>query len=175
VEAVIAANLVEAVTPALGEPITVLGERGILMGAPWALSSCELTPPPPRAPRPAAPTNKAFAALLAALGVTKEELLANKAVLQAILPLHVIPSAVLSSDLIDGMVVETLGGPLTVSVSNEGVFFTSEAGVKAKVVTADVLADGSVVHVIDSVLLPNLELLALAEAPAAEAEAPATE
>ena len=106
---------------------------------------------PARAPRPAAPTNEAFAALLAALGVTKEELLANTAVLQAVLPLHVIPSAVLSSDLVDGMMVETLGGPLTVSVSDAGVFFESETGVKAQVVTADVLADGSVVHIIDAV------------------------
>jgi uncharacterized surface protein with fasciclin (FAS1) repeats len=145
------------------------------MGAPRALFLPSLSSLPARSPllpppAPAAPTNEAFAALLATLGVAKEELLANKAVLQAVLPLHVIPSAVLSSDLVDGMVVETLGGPLTVSLSDEGVFFTSEAGVKAKVVAADVLADGSVVHVIDSVLLP-----ALAEAPAAEAEAPTAE
>ena len=62
------------------------------------------------------------------------------------------------------MMVETLGGPLTVSVSDEGVFFESETGVKAQVVTADVLADGSVVHIIDAVLLPALA----AAAPAAE-------
>ena len=72
-----------------------------------------------------------------------------------ILTLHVIDGAVFAGDLTDGMVVPTLsGGELTVSVSDEGVTFTSPGGVVSTVVTADVAVCSSVVHIIDSVLLP---------------------
>lgn len=72
-----------------------------------------------------------------------------------ILTLHVIEGAVFAGDLTDGMVVPTLSGEeLTVGVSDSGVTFTSGGGVVATVVMADIAVCSSVVHIIDSVLLP---------------------
>ena len=77
-----------------------------------------------------------------------------------ILLLHVIPGSAFAADLTDGMVVTaTTGEELTVSVSDSGITFTSPGGVVATVVEADItFCDNrdtpSVVHIIDSVLLP---------------------
>ena len=46
-----------------------------------------------------APTNAAFAALLMELGVTKEALLADKALLTTVLTYHVIPARVLKAEV----------------------------------------------------------------------------
>lgn len=101
-----------------------------------------------------APTDDAFAAALAALNLTAEELLASEN-LSSILTYHVIGANVLSSDLTDGQVVETVNGAtLTVEVSDAGVFFVDTNGGRAQVTTADVVASNGVVHIIDAVLLP---------------------
>jgi transforming growth factor-beta-induced protein len=101
-----------------------------------------------------APTDDAFAAALEALNLTAEELLASED-LAGILTYHVIGANVLSSDLTNGQIVETLnGGTLTVEVSDAGVFFVDANGGRAQVTTADVVASNGVVHIIDAVLLP---------------------
>jgi uncharacterized surface protein with fasciclin (FAS1) repeats len=101
-----------------------------------------------------APTNDAFAALPEG---TLDTLLLpeNVADLQDVLTYHVIGANVLSSDLTDGQVVETVnGGSLTVEISDAGVFFVDANGGRAQVTTADVVASNGVVHIIDAVLLP---------------------
>lgn len=101
-----------------------------------------------------APTNDAFAALPEG---TLDSLLepANVDQLAGILTYHVIAGNVMSSDLSDGQVVETVqGGSLTVSIRDGSVYFVDSKGGEAMVVTADVDASNGVVHVIDSVLLP---------------------
>eukprot|EP00892_Ulva_mutabilis_P011474 jgi/Ulvmu1/869/UM100_0021.1 len=99
-----------------------------------------------------APNNDAFAAIPAD---TLKALLATPEELTLILFLHVIEGAVFAGDLVDGMVVPTLnGGDLVVGVTDAGVTFTSAAGVVATVVKADIAVCKSVVHIIDSVLLP---------------------
>ena len=98
-----------------------------------------------------APTNDAFDSLPAGTLTTllRPE---NKATLAGILTYHVIPGRVLSSDLKDGAVVETVNGEsLTVRLQNGKVMFVG--GTTAMVVTPDVLASNGVVHVIDTVLL----------------------
>jgi uncharacterized surface protein with fasciclin (FAS1) repeats len=101
-----------------------------------------------------APTNDAFAAALEALGITAEELLARED-LADILTYHVVAGSVLSSDLSNGQVVTTVqGGTLTVSITDEGVFFVDANGGRAQVTAADVTASNGVVHIIDAVLLP---------------------
>jgi len=99
-----------------------------------------------------APTNDAFVSLLGALGL---EGLADvpAEVATEILLYHVVPAVALSTDLTDGMVLPTLGGgELTVDLS-DGVMIDG-VGSSASVIAADVEAGSSVVHVIDTVLLP---------------------
>ncbi|MEO0465119.1 MAG: fasciclin domain-containing protein [Pseudomonadota bacterium] len=95
-----------------------------------------------------APTDAAFAALPAG---TVESLLLpeNKDQLAGILKLHVIAGKV-TSDQLAGQVIEaeTLNGTVTVD-GTDGVTVNG-----ATVISADVMADNGVIHVIDAVLLP---------------------
>jgi len=97
-----------------------------------------------------APTDAAFAALPAG---TVEDLLKpeNKDKLIAILTYHVVPGAVMSTDLTEGMMAKTVNGA-EVTVTLEG-----EAKVNGAVIsTADIKASNGVIHVIDSVTLPPM-------------------
>eukprot|EP01025_Chloroclados_australasicus_P053879 TRINITY_DN637_c0_g1_i1.p1 TRINITY_DN637_c0_g1~~TRINITY_DN637_c0_g1_i1.p1 ORF type:complete len:260 (-),score=60.21 TRINITY_DN637_c0_g1_i1:299-1078(-) len=101
-----------------------------------------------------APTDEAFDALIEAFNATPEQVLADPQ-LANILKYHVIPdAAVLSSDLEDGATVPTLlGQDLTVDLS-DGVTFVG-AGSSANVIAPDFEACKAVIHVIDTVLLPD--------------------
>merc|ERR1712241_1116366 len=95
-----------------------------------------------------APTDDAFAALPSGL---VECLLQpeNRNVLSSILLYHVVSGQVLSSDLSNGQVVETLNGQdVTVDLSSGVKINTSPVS------TADILTSNGVIHVIDSVLVP---------------------
>jgi uncharacterized surface protein with fasciclin (FAS1) repeats len=98
-----------------------------------------------------APTNEAFAAALESMGMTAEELLseANRDTLTAILQYHVIPSTVLSSDLVAGDVETLQGESVTITIDGGKVMVND-----ANVVTADIESGNGVVHVIDKVLVP---------------------
>merc|ERR1711920_10590 len=101
-----------------------------------------------------APTDEAFAELLATLGATPDELLSNTDLLTSVLTYHVIETPVFAADLVDGAEVPTSNGEsLTVDLS-DGVSFIG-VGSTASVVSADVTACDSVIHVIDAVLLPE--------------------
>jgi len=97
-----------------------------------------------------APTDDAFAALPEG---TVENLLKpeNKDQLTAILTYHVVPGKVMSSDLSEGLMAETVqGGEVTI---------TLEGGPKvdgAMISTADIEASNGVIHVIDSVIMPEM-------------------
>jgi uncharacterized surface protein with fasciclin (FAS1) repeats len=93
-----------------------------------------------------APTDAAFAKVppeqLQALLNDKEKLI-------AVLTYHVVPGAVMSKDVQAGMVKTVQGSSLTVSTMG---------GVKvnnANVTAVDIVADNGVIHVIDTVVLPN--------------------
>jgi len=95
-----------------------------------------------------APTNEAFAALPDGVleNLLKPE---NKDKLISILTYHVISGKVMSGDLKDGQVANTVQG--------ESVTIDLKKGVKinnASVAMADVKASNGVVHVIDQVILP---------------------
>jgi len=93
-----------------------------------------------------APTNEAFAAALATLGKTLDQLTAED--LKPILTYHVVSGTVKSTDLKAGP-VKTLSGI--------SAFISTSGGAKvndATVTSADILASNGVVHVIDKVLLP---------------------
>jgi uncharacterized surface protein with fasciclin (FAS1) repeats len=98
-----------------------------------------------------APTDAAFEALPAGL---VDELLADpQGDLLQILLYHVLGAQVLSTELVDGQIATTLNGQdITVTIDGGNVFINN-----AQVIVADLLADNGVVHVIDAVLLPELE------------------
>ena len=96
-----------------------------------------------------APTNAAFEALLGELGITAEELLGQPQLADVLL-YHVVSGAVLSTDLQNGMTAETLGGQTITVDLTDGVKIN-----KSAVEIADIQASNGVIHVIDSVLIPE--------------------
>lgn len=100
-----------------------------------------------------APTNAAFAALLTELGLTKEQLLANRALLTQVLTYHVVPSRVLKAQVPVGAPVTTLQGQ-TFTVDGT-LAITDQRGRKANIVRTDVLTSNGVIHVVDKVILPR--------------------
>jgi uncharacterized surface protein with fasciclin (FAS1) repeats len=100
-----------------------------------------------------APVNDAFAALPPA---ALEALLQpeNIADLQSVLTYHVVPGAVMSGDLVDGMEVATVNGEtITINVDASGVSINGSANVAM----ADIETSNGIVHIIDAVLLPPAE------------------
>ncbi|MEM9320784.1 MAG: fasciclin domain-containing protein [Pseudomonadota bacterium] len=96
-----------------------------------------------------APTDEAFAALPEG---TVESLLLpeNRDQLVAILTYHVVPGAVMSTDLSDDMTATTVqGGDIMIDL-DDGVMVND-----ATVIAADIEATNGVIHVIDSVILPQ--------------------
>lgn len=97
-----------------------------------------------------APTDEAFAALPEG---TVESLLEeeNRDQLVSILTYHVIPGAVMSSDIAgQTLSVDTVEGSALAIDATDGV----RVG-EAMVVTADIEASNGVIHVIDTVLIPE--------------------
>lgn len=94
-----------------------------------------------------APTDEAFAALPEG---TIEALLADIPTLTAILTYHVVPGAVMSTDLSDGMMAETVNGQSVTIALGDTVTVDG-----ATVTAADIVASNGVIHVIDAVILPE--------------------
>ena len=94
-----------------------------------------------------APTDDAFAALPEG---TVEGLLEDTDTLTAILTYHVVPGKVMSGDLSDGMMAETVNGQ-SVTIGTEGGVTVDGANV----IQADIEASNGVIHVIDAVILPE--------------------
>ena len=104
-----------------------------------------------------APTNAAFVALLAELDVTKEDLLADKALLTAVLTYHVLPGKVESSAVAGllGKAINTVQGSIFKVDSVEGALKITDGRNRTAGITAtDIQASNGVIHVIDQVILP---------------------
>ncbi len=109
-----------------------------------------------------APTNEAFAKLPAGTveGLLKPE---NKAQLSKILTYHVVSGnldaaaviAAVKSGNGEADITTVSGGKLTVTLEMDKVKLTDESGNSAYVVAADLNGSNGVVHVIDSVVLPD--------------------
>ena len=97
-----------------------------------------------------APTDAAVTALVTALDITPDQLLALPN-LADILTYHVLGANVLSTDLMAEQTVTMLNGDDATVTSMGGTVMVN--GV-ATVTTADITTDNGVVHVIDAVLLP---------------------
>jgi len=95
-----------------------------------------------------APTDEAFAKLPAG---TVEALLKDKAKLTAILTYHVVVGAVLASEVVKMSSAKTVNGKdVTVAVKSGKVMINNVI-----VVTPDIKALNGIIHVIDTVLLPE--------------------
>lgn len=94
-----------------------------------------------------APTDEAFAKLPAG---TLEGLLEDKAKLQAVLKYHVVSGTVKAADVVKLDEAETLLGQSVAIDTADGVKVND-----ARVVQTDILCTNGVIHVIDSVLIPE--------------------
>lgn len=106
------------------------------------------------------PTNKAFQTLaksLADKGIVMTDVLWRE-----ILALHVVPSVYYSTDILAGtspFEINTLSGKSLVVAHEEGKVFLSGSGndAPAKVLDTDILFDKGSLHLIDAVLLPDID------------------
>ena len=106
-----------------------------------------------------APTNEAFAKLPAGTVDTlvKPE---NKAMLTKILTYHVVSGRYTAADLMKlaksgGTLTTVQGEPLTVTASHHHVMLTDAKGGVSTVTIANVYQSNGVIHVVDTVLMPN--------------------
>ena len=98
-----------------------------------------------------APTDEAFAKLPAGTvdGLLKPE---NKEKLKAVLTYHVVSGSVMAADAVKLTEAKTVNGK---SIKLSAAGGTLSLNGKAKVVKADIAASNGVIHVIDSVILPE--------------------
>ncbi|MEM1043377.1 MAG: fasciclin domain-containing protein [Bacteroidota bacterium] len=103
-----------------------------------------------------APVNSAFDALGAEIvGRLLED--DNQALLQKVLTYHVVPGRILAADLMDGQMPTTVEGS-TLEIDLDGG--PTVNGVD--IIATDILATNGVVHLIDEVLLQNLDVVDVA-------------
>jgi uncharacterized surface protein with fasciclin (FAS1) repeats len=97
-----------------------------------------------------APTDEAFAKLPAS---TLQDLLKpeNKTKLQRILTYHVVPGRITSSEVVKLKTAKAVSGDSIEIAANGGTVTVDNA----RVVKADIAASNGVIHVIDSVILPD--------------------
>lgn len=96
-----------------------------------------------------APTDEAFAKLPKG---TVEGLLNDKEALTAVLTYHVVPGKVTSGEVVKVKNASTLNGQdVTVSVKDKTVMIDN-----AKVIMTDIECSNGIIHVIDSVILPEM-------------------
>lgn len=97
-----------------------------------------------------APTNEAFDKLPAG---TVDTLLKpeNKEKLTGVLTYHVVKGALRSSDLKDGMTLDTVNGQKLTVTEKDGKWYVNDA----QITIADVISSNGVTHVVDSVILPK--------------------
>lgn len=94
-----------------------------------------------------APTDDAFAKIPKA---TLDSIRADKAKLTSILTYHVVSGKVLAKDVVNLTSAKTVQGSNVSINATNGVMINN-----AKVLTPDVLASNGVIHVIDTVLIPQ--------------------
>ena len=102
-----------------------------------------------------APTNAAFSKLPAGTldTLVKPE---NKGTLTTILTYHVVPGRLAAADLKDGQTLTTVqGGTLTVHKRGTSVTLTDAKGGVSKVTILNVWQSNGVIHVVDTVLMPQ--------------------
>lgn len=98
-----------------------------------------------------APTDQAFDELLAELGISAADLLADQELLTQVLFYHITQGRLYAADVLALSSIRMLRGG---EVYQAGGVLTDQQGRMANIVQVDVEADTGIVHVIDKVLLP---------------------
>ena len=114
-----------------------------------------------------APNNDAFVSLLGELGVTKDALLKDKALLTTVLTYHVLGAKVEKAAIPVGKKITSLQkGIFKIDVPAGGVLsITDGRNRNSKILATDIQASNGVVHVIDKVILPaNKNIVETAQA-----------
>jgi len=113
-----------------------------------------------------APTDAAFAALLTELGISKEALLADRALLTTVLTYHVLPARVERAAVPVGRAITTLqGGIFKVDAAGSVLTITDGRNRTSRITATDAVARNGVVHTLDRVLLPaNRNIVQTAQA-----------
>lgn len=101
-----------------------------------------------------APTDQAFDALLAELGITADALLGNTALLTAVLSYHLIGKAQTKAEWISGKAIEPVGGGFFKLETGDSVVLTDGRNRTSRATQTDVIVNNGVLHRIDRVLLP---------------------
>jgi uncharacterized surface protein with fasciclin (FAS1) repeats len=102
-----------------------------------------------------APTDEAFMALLEALGTDAETLLSDTELLSQVLSYHVVPGTFYAEDIAnlnDAFIGTALPGSALSISTEEGVVINS-----SNVISTDIEAANGIIHVIDAVLVPEVE------------------
>lgn len=107
-----------------------------------------------------APTNDAFVTALTELGVESLTDIAPS-VLTSVLNTHVIANANITSAELESGTVETLGETFELDVENATI--TDQNGRTISIILTDVQAGNGVIHVVRSVILPDLNLAPLVQ------------
>lgn len=95
-----------------------------------------------------APTDEAFAKIPEA---DLNALLNDREALESVLLYHVVPGAVMASDVVEMSMAETANGAsLTIAVKEDRVMVDD-----ATVISTDIEASNGVIHVIDTVIMPS--------------------
>ena len=102
-----------------------------------------------------APNNGAFVAVLAELGMTKDQLFANKALLTSVLTYHLLPGKIKFADILLNTPLKTVQGA-TLTVDNiAGVLTITDGRSRtSRIIQNNLDARNGVVHIVDKVLLP---------------------
>jgi transforming growth factor-beta-induced protein len=109
-----------------------------------------------------APTNDAFAALLAELGVGSLDEIPTET-LEAVLQMHVLEGKVMSTDLSEGLTAQTLLGEEIMFSLVDGAKLMDPNGRVSNIIDVDIEAQNGVVHVIDTVILPEQPATSISE------------
>ena len=103
-----------------------------------------------------APTNAAFASLPTKLGMTKEQLLADKELQTTVLTHHVLAGNVRHADIPLGKTVATLqGATFKVDAMGTALKITDGRNRTASITSTDIQTFNGVIHAIDKVILPK--------------------
>ncbi|HSL46491.1 MAG TPA: fasciclin domain-containing protein [Anaerolineales bacterium] len=100
-----------------------------------------------------APTDDAFTGLLEELGLTADELLADTALLSRVLRYHVVSGELTSEEVLASTSLQTVEGG---SLSQSAGVLTDANNRTATIIEVDIQASNGVIHVIDNVVLPDL-------------------
>jgi len=102
-----------------------------------------------------APVNAAFTALLAELGLTKAQLLADKPLLTQVLTYHLLAVKVMRAGIPSGKAITTVqGGIIKIDIAGVVATITDGRNRTGTILKPDLLAGAGVVHTVDRVLLP---------------------